>query len=77
MPDGTAHERTKGTSQEGIFCPLLANLFPYYIFDKWMATYHRNKPFVRNADDTVVNCRSKEDADKLRSSWKMFIQIWS
>jgi RNA-directed DNA polymerase len=30
-----------------------------------MATYHRNKPFARYADDAVVHCRSKEDADKL------------
>jgi RNA-directed DNA polymerase len=66
MANGTVQERTKGTPQGGVVSPLLANLFLHYVFDKWMSTYHRNKPFARYADDAVVHCRSKEDADKLR-----------
>lgn len=65
MSDGTVQERTKRTPQGGVVNPLLANLFLHYVFDKWMSTHHRNKPFARYADDAVVHCRSKEDTDKL------------
>jgi RNA-directed DNA polymerase len=65
LPDGTARERTKGTPQGGVVSPLLANLFLHYAFDMWMASHHRDKPFARYADDAVVHCRSKEDAEKL------------
>jgi RNA-directed DNA polymerase len=65
MPDGTAKERTKGTPQGGVVSPLLANLFLHYAFDMWMASHHRNKPFARYADDAVVHCRSKEEAESL------------
>lgn len=65
MPDGTIKERTTGTPQGGVVSPLLANLFLHYAFDMWMASHHRNKPFVRYADDAVVHCRSKEEAERL------------
>jgi RNA-directed DNA polymerase len=32
----------------------------------WMASHHRNKPFARYADDAVVHCQSKEEAERLR-----------
>ena len=64
MLDGTVKERTKGTPQGGVVSPILANLFLHYAFDKWMSTHHRNKPFARYADDVVVHCRSKEDAER-------------
>jgi len=31
----------------------------------WMASHHRSKPFARYADDAVVHCRSKKEAEKL------------
>ena len=65
MPDGIVQARTKGTPQGSVVSPLLANLFLHYVFDIWMATYHRNKPFARYADDAVVHCQSKEEAEKL------------
>ena len=68
MPDGTLQERTKGTPQGGVISPVLANLFLHYAFDKWMDREHPDKPFVRYADDAVVHCESKEDAEELRSS---------
>jgi RNA-directed DNA polymerase len=68
MPDGTLQERNKGTPQGGVISPVLANLFLHYVFDKWMDREHPNKPFARYADDAVVHCKSKEDAEELRSS---------
>ena len=61
-PDGTLMERMKGTPQGGVISPLLANLFLHYAFDLWM---HRTYPgirFERYADDTIVHCRSEEEA---------------
>ena len=68
MPDGTVKERNKGTPQGGVISPVLANLFLHYAFDKWMDREHPDKPFARYADDAVVHCKSKEDAEELRSS---------
>jgi RNA-directed DNA polymerase len=68
MPDGTVKERTKGTPQGGVISPVLANLFLHYVFDKWMDRENPDKPFARYADDAVVHCKSKEDAEELRSS---------
>jgi RNA-directed DNA polymerase len=65
MPDGTIKERTKGTPQGGVISPLLANLFLHYAFDMWMASHHQSKPFARYADDAVIHCRSKKEAEKL------------
>jgi RNA-directed DNA polymerase len=66
MADGTDKDRTKGTPQGGVVSPLLANLFLHYAFDQWMFNHHRNNPFARYADDSVIHCRSKKDADRLR-----------
>ncbi len=68
MPDDTIKERTKGTPQGGVISPVLANLFLHYAFDKWMDREHPDKPFARYADDAVVHCKSKEDAEGLRNS---------
>jgi len=65
LPDGTVRERTKGTPQGGVISPLLANLFLHYVFDMWMSCHHRSKPFARYADDAVLHCRSKEEAEGL------------
>jgi len=67
MPDGTVKERNKGTPQGGVISPVLANLFMHYAFDKWMERKHPDKPFARYADDAVVHCKSREDAEELRS----------
>jgi RNA-directed DNA polymerase len=66
MPDGSLKERNKGTPQGGVISPVLANLFLHYAFDKWMDREHPDKPFARYADDAVVNCKTKEDAEELR-----------
>lgn len=62
MPDGTLVERTRGTPQGGVVSPMLANLFLYYAFDKWVGRHLPSVRFCRNADDGVVHCRSLEQA---------------
>ena len=63
MPDGTLEERTKGTPQGGVISPLLANLFVHYAFDAWMQREFSRVPFERYADDVLVHCRSRRQAE--------------
>ena len=63
--DGSIVERTKGTPQGGVISPLLANLYLHHAFDKWMEQSNANNPFERYADDIVIHCHSKEEAEKL------------
>ena len=46
--------------------PLLANLFLHYTFDVWMQKHYPEIPFERYADDGVLHCRSKEQAERLK-----------
>lgn len=68
MPDGTIHERTSGTPQGGVISPVLANLYMHYAFDHWMVTKNPRHPWARYADDGVIHCWSKAEAEKLRSA---------
>ena len=61
--DGTLVERTKGTPQGGVVSPLLANLFLHYAFDCWMQRTFPGNPFERYADDAIVHCRSRAEAE--------------
>lgn len=63
--DGSIAARTKGTPQGGVISPLLANLYLHYAFDMWMQENHQQNPFERYADDIVIHCRSKEEAEQL------------
>jgi RNA-directed DNA polymerase len=66
-PDGTLSERTRGTPQGSAVSPILANLFMHYAFDAWMARTHPDCPFERYADDAVVHCASREQAELVRA----------
>lgn len=65
MPDGTLKERSKGTPQGGVISPVLANLFLHYVFDKWLTLHHPTVPWCRYADDGLVHCRSKRQAEEM------------
>ena len=65
MKDGTLIERKSGTPQGGVISPVLANLFLHYAFDKWMAISFSQNLWARYADDAVVHCRSKAEANNL------------
>jgi RNA-directed DNA polymerase len=63
--DGSIVGRTKGTPQGGVISPLLANLYLHHAFDKWMEGENPENPFERYADDIVIHCKSKEEAEEL------------
>ncbi len=66
--DKSVVARTKGTPQGGVISPLLANLYLHHSFDQWMKKYHCLNPFERYADDIIVHCQSKEEAEQLLAS---------
>ncbi|MBX3257172.1 MAG: group II intron reverse transcriptase/maturase [Chitinophagaceae bacterium] len=63
--DGSIAVRTQGTPQGGVISPLLANLYLHHAFDKWMDETNPRCPFERYADDIVIHCGTKEEAERL------------
>jgi RNA-directed DNA polymerase len=60
--DGTLVQRERGTPQGSAISPLLANLFLHYAFDTWLTREFPFVSFERYADDAVVHCASKAQA---------------
>jgi len=61
--DGALQSRTRGTPQGGVISPILANLFLHYAFDMWVSKTLSGVRFCRYADDGVVHCKSKAQAE--------------
>jgi group II intron reverse transcriptase/maturase len=68
MPDGTQEPREKGIPQGGVVSPVLSNLFLHYAFDAWMTREFPEVRWCRYADDGVVHCRTKEEAQVIRAA---------
>ena len=62
MGDGTLVQRDRGTPQGSAISPLLANLFLHYAFDMWLTREFPTVGFERYADDAVVHCETKAQA---------------
>jgi RNA-directed DNA polymerase len=75
--DGSILERTKGTPQGGVISPLLANLYLHHAFDKWMDENYCGNPFERYADDIVIHCHSKEQAEKILAALENQMSTYS
>jgi len=68
LQDGTVVERDKGTPQGSAVSPVLANLFMHYAFDRFMARRFPDCPFERYADDVVVHCVNRRQAEEVLSA---------
>jgi len=42
----------------------------HYAFDRWMVTQNPNNPWARYADDGVVHCQTKDEAEQLLARLK-------
>jgi RNA-directed DNA polymerase len=60
----------RGTPQGGVISPLLANLYLHFSLDKWLEQNYEHVAFVRYADDLVLHCRSKQEAEDLLEAIK-------
>ena len=69
--DGTQYDRgSRGTPQGGVISPLLANMFLHFGLDMWLNKYFPSIQFVRYADDIVIHCFSKEEAEQVLQAVK-------
>jgi group II intron reverse transcriptase/maturase len=69
--DGTLQPKAgKGTPQGGVISPLLANLYLHFTLDVWLSRHYPEVNFVRYADDVVVHCTSKAEAEKVLEAIK-------
>lgn len=73
--DGTLSVRTKGTPQGAVISPLLANLFLHYCTDEWLRIKYPDCPFERYADDSVIHCKSKEQAEELKEALQERLKV--
>jgi len=64
-PDGTLQARDRGTPQGSAVSPVLANLFMHYAFDRWLTRTFPTVAFERYADDAVVHCVSRQQAEQV------------
>ena len=64
--DGTTvGKEGRGTPQGGVVSPLLANLFLHYAFDMWVTRKHPDICFERYADDIILHCHTKGQAEEI------------
>ena len=63
--DGKLETPMKGSPQGGVISPLLSNLYLHYAFDKWMSIHYGATVFERYADDIIVHCTTKPEAEHL------------
>jgi RNA-directed DNA polymerase len=66
-PDGALEQRSKGTPQGSAVSPILANLFMHYAFDTRMGREFPGCPFERYADDAIVHCTTRRQAEHVLS----------
>jgi len=72
--DGSIAAREKGTPQGGVISPQLANLYLHHAFDMWMGRHFVSNPFERYADDIIVHCNSKAEAEEVLQSIRERLQ---
>ena len=73
--EGKQHDKQgKGTPQGGVISPLLANIFLHYALDKWLDKYYPQISFVRYADDMVIHCNTKQEAEQLLQAIRARLQ---
>jgi len=70
MDSGQRIYPEKGTPQGGVISPLLSNLFLHEVLDEWFVKVVKPRmrgkaAMVRYADDAVIMCELKEDAERI------------
>lgn len=66
MENGERRKAERGTPQGGVISPVLSNLFLHYAFDEWMKREMKGVEFERYADDIIVHCVSRQQAEYVK-----------
>ena len=64
MEEGAVRNTLAGTPQGGVISPLLANIYLNALDETWQREHRQLGTLVRYADDFVVLCRSRAQADE-------------
>ncbi|WP_410543278.1 group II intron reverse transcriptase/maturase, partial [Wolbachia endosymbiont of Nilaparvata lugens] len=73
--DGTKIKRLSGVPQGGVVSPILSNLFMHYSFDMWMRREYPSVKCARYADDGVIHCVSKSQAQLILGQLEQRLKI--
>ncbi len=65
----------KGTPQGGVISPLLVNLCLHYTFDKWLEIHFPTVKYERYADDAVIHCTTKSEAEHVLKALQRRMQF--
>lgn len=71
VQDGKQSQKSSlGTPQGGVISPLLANIYLHYVLDLWLQQWRKRRSrgdvyIVRYADDFIIGCQYRDDADGL------------
>lgn len=65
LEDGTLRQRDRGSPQGSAISPVLANIFLHYALDVWLGREFPAVPFERYADDVILHCKTKAQAQAL------------
>jgi RNA-directed DNA polymerase len=68
LEDGTLKPRDRGSPQGSAISPMLANIFLHYALDLWLSREFPDVPFERYADDEILHCRTKQQAEIVRDA---------
>jgi group II intron reverse transcriptase/maturase len=66
MEEGAVRKSTTGTPQGGVISPLLANVYLDALDEAWERDWRHLGRLVRYADDLVVLCRERSQAEEAR-----------
>lgn len=75
LEDGTKIKRLSGVPQGDVVSPILSNLFMHYSFDVWMRREYPSIKWARYADDGVIHCVSKNQAQLILSQLEQRLKI--
>jgi group II intron reverse transcriptase/maturase len=74
MEEGTVRKATTGTPQGGVISPLLANIVLDELDETWEREWSHLGELVRYADDFVIACRTRRQADEALARVKTILE---
>lgn len=75
MEEGTVRKATTGTPQGGVISPLLANIYLAALDEAWQREHAHLGRLVRYADDFVVLCRTRQEAEQALAHVRAILDV--
>jgi len=75
LEDGVRNATEIGSPQGGVISPLLANIYLHVLDMYWAERYSSLGKLIRYADDFVIICRTRQDAETALQTVKQILDI--